>query len=138
MDKLVTWTWDGKYDAAPANSTLLACDDNAKICCEKVLDKKLKKRAKDEFLMSQDFQQCWRALEKKNLYIRTTNQDGWKARVIQLQFVHQTAVYCKLSDQVEPGKDSTLPLLCNNHPGMWYFFEHSNTLHFSKFLEKMF
>ena len=125
MVKIETWTHDGKNDAAMI--TFEACN-NDNFCCKTLLDKNLTKGAKDEFLMNEDFKQCWRSLDQKNLFM--TGIDGWKPRVIGLQFVFQNGVLCKLSDQVQPGNDSRLPLLCNNHPGMWqrgYFFEYSNT-----------
>ena len=128
MVKLETWTGDGKYHDAGANFiTFEACDDG-NICCKRLLDKNLKKGAKDEFPMSEDFKQCWNGLKKKNLYMSTTSVDGWKAKEIVIHYYDQSSVACTLSWlQAEPRlKFERLPLICN-HPGMKYFFEHSNT-----------
>ena len=122
LAKIDLWTGDGKYDAAEA--TLEVCDDG-NICCKRLLDKNLKKGAKGEFLMSEDFKNCWRNLKKKNLYLsrslylNSTRIDEWKPRMIGLQFYHQQAVLCRVTDvlKVEPGKESRLPLMCDNHPG---------------------
>ena len=118
--KLETWTADAQWADTSANAiTFEACDDSS-VCCKQLLDKDLKKGAKDIFTMSENFNQCSTDPEKKHFFMSTTSGDGWHAT--------KSSIVCRLNGflKVGTGRERRLPLSCDQ--GMKdYIFEHSFT-----------